>query len=365
MKKILLLIAALSLIGGSYSQATFNTGAIEVDVNQYGRIRLWTPDEVRHLQRASILVGTSSTAVFDYVNDAEQFEATVLVTEPQESDFEIYGAYDNTYSNLPPDVIVTLNAYGWTNGAYTVVKFNVESDEPAAINALIGLDIIPELNMEYGYDSVTWNSEDGVIRFHRGNQMNLGIKLLSAPLTSLYSFEWYEDYTVDEDYWTWMTYGTLQPQYVSNTVDGPVTITSQDAVALNSGQSVDVYYAFALGATEDAMLANIATAIEKYNILVTSVNDRLAEQSALILEQNYPNPFGSATEICYNIPENGSVSLKIYDPTGKEVADLVNLTQPSGSYSVQFDGEYLPGGLYFCTLRFNGEIRTMKISKED
>jgi hypothetical protein len=102
---------------------------MEVNVNTYGRIRLFTPDAVRHLQRASILVGTSSTTVFDYTNDAEELDPTVLVENPLESDFEIYGAYDNTYSNLPPDVIVKLYAYGWTNGSYTIVKFNVQNDE--------------------------------------------------------------------------------------------------------------------------------------------------------------------------------------------------------------------------------------------
>ena len=55
MKKLLLFIAAMSFITCGYSQATFNTGTLQVDVNEYGRIRLFTPDDVRHLQRASIL----------------------------------------------------------------------------------------------------------------------------------------------------------------------------------------------------------------------------------------------------------------------------------------------------------------------
>jgi hypothetical protein len=363
MKNYLLSIAAMLIVASSYSQAIFNTGAIQVDVSEYGRIRLWTPDDVRHLQRASILVGTSVTAVFDYTNDAEEMEPTVLVSDPQESDFEIYGAYDNTFANLPPDVIVKLNAYGWTNGSYTVVKFNVESDEANSINAIIGLDIIPELNQEYGFDSVTYNSSAGVIRFHRGDQVNMGIKLLSHPLTSLYSFEWYDGYTVDEDYWAWMNEGTLQPQYVSNTEDGPVTITSQDAIALSNGQSVDVYYALALGADEDAMLENIAMAVEKYNFMIVSTSDRIAGNNLLTLEQNSPNPFGESTMISYYLPENGYVSLKVYDITGREVTELVNIVQPEGNYSVQLKGEELKDGLYFCTLTLNSQVKTIKISR--
>jgi hypothetical protein len=363
MKKLLLFIAAISLISSVYSQATFNTGAIQVDVSEYGRIRLFTPDEVRHLQRASLLVGTASDAVFDYTNDSEELEPTVLVENPEESDFEIYGAYDNSYSDLPPAVIVKLYAYGWTNGNYTVVKFNVENNEAASINARIGLDIIPELNMEYGFDAVTYNSEAGAIRFHRDDQMNMGIKLLSHPLTSLYSFEWYDGYPVDEDYWDWMNYGSLQPEYVSNTADGPVTITSQDGIALNSGQSVDVYYALALGSDEAEMLANIATAVEKYEELITAVNENPSTGNMLSLEQNYPNPFNGSTEISYQLNEDGFVSVKVYDATGREVADLVNTAQIAGKYNVQLDASELNDGLYFCTLTLNDQVRTIKISK--
>jgi hypothetical protein len=363
MKKNLLFIAAMLIIASSYSQATFNTGALQVDVNEYGRIRLFTPDDVRHLQRASILVGTSPSTVFDYPNDSEELEPTVLISDPQESDFEIYGAYDNSYSGEPPAVIVRLNAYGWTNGSYTVVKFNVENDEASAIDAMIGLDIIPELNQEYGFDAVTYNSNAGVIRFHRENQVNMGIKLLSHPLTSLNSFEWYDGYSVDEDYWDWMNYGSLQPEYVSNTADGPVTITSQDAITINPGQSVDVYYALALGADEATMLSNMADAVEKYEFMLVSVEDNPGTRNELILEQNYPNPFIISTDISYELPENGFVSLKVYDVTGREVAELVNAAQTTGKYSVQLDAQNLSDGLYFCTLRLEGRVKTMKIFK--
>ncbi len=365
MKKLLLFISAILLMSSVYSQATFNTGAIQVNVNEYGRIRLFTPDNVRHLQRASILVGSSPTTVFDYYNDSEELEPTVLLANPAESNFEIYGAYDNSFSGEPPAVIIRLNAYGWTNGSYTIVKFNVENDETSTITALIGLDIIPELNQEYGFDTVTYNSTAGVIRFHRGGQENMGIKLLSHPLASLKSFEYYEDYTIDEDYWTWMNYGILEPQYVSTSDQGPVSITSQDGVSLNPGGSYDIYYALALGANEAEMLDNIATAVIKYNELITSVYDHPATRNSLILEQNYPNPFNTSTEIGYQIHEDGFVSLKVYDPTGREVAILVNTEKIAGKYSVQLDASEFNDGLYFCTLRFKDEIKTMKIFKED
>jgi len=362
MKKLLLFNALMLLfILNSYSQATFNTGALEVDVNQYGRIRLFTPDGTRHLQRASILVETSPTTVFDYTNDAEELEPTVLVTNPALSDFEIYGAYDNSYSSLPPDVTVKLNAYGWNNGSYAIIKFNIKNMQTDAMNASAGLDIIPELNQEYGYDTVTYNTAAGVIRFHRGNQVNMGMKLLSASLSSLYSFEWYDGYPVDTSFWNWMNHGELQPQYVSTTVDGPVTITAQLPIVTAPGGSFDVYYALALGADEQTMLSNISAAVVKYQALITSVNDIESSANGLNLGQNQPNPFKHSTTISYQLPDEGFVSLKVYNVLGNEVATLVNSNQTRGKHSVQCNADDLPAGMYYYTIRFNDEARSNKM----
>ncbi|MFZ4520059.1 MAG: T9SS type A sorting domain-containing protein [Bacteroidales bacterium] len=362
MKKLLLFTAvSLLLILDGYSQATFNTGALRVDVNQYGRIRLFTPAGVRQLQRASILVGTSPTTVFDYTNDSDGLDPTVLVASPAMSDFEIYGSFDNGFSSLPPAVVVKLNAYGWTNAGYTIVKFNVKSDEASSINASIGLEIIPEINQTYGFDSVTYNTSAGVIRFHRGAQVNMGMKLLSASLSSLYSFEWYDGYTADTSLWKWMNHGSLQPQYASNTADGPVTITSQSPVALANSQTFNVYYAMALGANEAEMLANISAAVLKYQSMIVSVNDLESSVNGFNLGQNHPNPFKQSTSISYQLPDDGFVSIKIYNVLGNEVASLVNSNQTKGSYTIPFNANGLPSGVYSYTLRFGNQVRSNKM----
>jgi len=362
MKKLLLFFVVMLLLTlPGYSQATFSTGTLSVDVNQYGRVRLLTPDATRQLQRASILVETSHTSVFDYTNDAEELEPTVLVTNPSKSDFEIYGAYDNSYSSLPPDVQVRLNAYGWNNGAYTIVKFNIKNMQTDAMNASAGLDIIPELNQTYGFDTVTYNSAEGVIRFHRGNQVNMGMKLLSASLSSLVSFEWYDGYSVDTSYWNWMNHGALQPQYVSTTLDGPVTITAQLPVVTAPGGSFNVYYAMAIGADEQAMLANIAAAEDKYQTLIVGIDNNGLSSNTFELGQNYPNPFRQSTTISYQLPDDGLVSLKVYNVIGNEVTTLVNANQKAGSHTIQFNANDLNSGVYYYTLKYNDQVRTNKM----
>ncbi|MGD8781290.1 MAG: S8 family serine peptidase [Ignavibacteria bacterium] len=79
------------------------------------------------------------------------------------------------------------------------------------------------------------------------------------------------------------------------------------------------------------------------------------------LEQNYPNPFNPTTTISYQISESGKVSLKVYDVLGREVTTLVNETQPSGVYSVEFNASRLASGVYIYRLKCNDFLQTRKL----
>ena len=78
------------------------------------------------------------------------------------------------------------------------------------------------------------------------------------------------------------------------------------------------------------------------------------------LSQNYPNPFNPTTRIKYDIKEAGDVTLVVHNILGQKVAELVNDYKEIGSYTVVFDAETLPSGLYIYTL----EAGATKISKK-
>lgn len=71
------------------------------------------------------------------------------------------------------------------------------------------------------------------------------------------------------------------------------------------------------------------------------------------LYQNYPNPFNSTTSIKYDLPENGNVSLKIYDILGREVRTLISEYKQAGSYLIDFHSENFASGVYFYKLTAN------------
>jgi len=57
-----------------------------------------------------------------------------------------------------------------------------------------------------------------------------------------------------------------------------------------------------------------------------------------ILFQNYPNPFNPTTEVRFQIPETGNVTLRIYNMLGQEVRTLFTGVTQRGTYTVQWDG---------------------------
>jgi len=68
----------------------------------------------------------------------------------------------------------------------------------------------------------------------------------------------------------------------------------------------------------------------------------------------YPNPFNGDATLTYNIPENGTVKLNVYNAIGELVSELVNETQISGKHSVNYLPQDLPAGMYTFKLEFTG-----------
>ncbi|MFZ4620075.1 MAG: aryl-sulfate sulfotransferase [Bacteroidota bacterium] len=79
------------------------------------------------------------------------------------------------------------------------------------------------------------------------------------------------------------------------------------------------------------------------------------------LMQNYPNPFNPSTTIRFTVPSLQSVTVKIFDLLGKEMATLVNERLPQGSYSVQYNGVNAPTGIYFCRMEAGSYVSVKKI----
>ena len=87
----------------------------------------------------------------------------------------------------------------------------------------------------------------------------------------------------------------------------------------------------------------------------------ISQPNVFYLGQNYPNPFNPSTNIKYSVPQDGLVSLKVYDLLGKEVATLVNESQQAGTFDVVFEGSNLASGVYYYQLKVGDLTSTKKL----
>lgn len=79
------------------------------------------------------------------------------------------------------------------------------------------------------------------------------------------------------------------------------------------------------------------------------------------LYQNYPNPFNPSTKIKYDIPKAGFVSLKIYDITGREVADLVDKELAPAQYEADWNASGFSSGVYFYRLQAADFVKVQRM----
>jgi YVTN family beta-propeller protein len=73
------------------------------------------------------------------------------------------------------------------------------------------------------------------------------------------------------------------------------------------------------------------------------------------LENNLPNPFGQKTLICYALPKESDISIRIYNSAGKLVRTLKQDIENAGYYRIVWDGKDNEGkmvnyGVYYCRM---------------
>lgn len=71
----------------------------------------------------------------------------------------------------------------------------------------------------------------------------------------------------------------------------------------------------------------------------------------------FPNPFTTSTQICFEIENTSSVTINVYDFTGKHLRSINQGMLSRGSHCISFPAHHLLSGIYYYSLRIN-EINT-------
>lgn len=75
----------------------------------------------------------------------------------------------------------------------------------------------------------------------------------------------------------------------------------------------------------------------------------------------YPNPFNPSTRLTFQLPQDGTASLAIYDIQGREVILLCDGWFTAGTHELTFDGTRLTSGVYFAVFKSAGVRNIQKL----
>ena len=100
------------------------------------------------------------------------------------------------------------------------------------------------------------------------------------------------------------------------------------------------------------------------NVTLLSLVDVHGLPEEYALHQNYPNPFNPTTTLRYDLPEDATVSVVIYDMMGRQVRILVSGQASAGYHSTMWNatndrGSAVSAGVYIYTIQA-GQYRDVK-----
>lgn len=78
----------------------------------------------------------------------------------------------------------------------------------------------------------------------------------------------------------------------------------------------------------------------------------------------YPNPFGTTTNISYELTEKAKVNLTVFNTNGQKQAVLVDQILNPGKYETEFPASNLPAGIYIYSLQVDGKVHSGKVVKK-
>jgi hypothetical protein len=146
---------------------------------------------------------------------------------------------------------------------------------------------------------------------------------------------------------------------------GNTTFTDTEYLYSTSSRDSELFYNVKAYYSVDGTIAggDDVQAFGESSGVLTKDNSENNTQDLIVTNYdigNFPNPFNPTTRINYQLPEQGHVTIKVYDMLGKEVAELVNETKESGIYNAEFNASNLSSGVYVYTIQVDAMSETSK-----
>ncbi|MGE5317374.1 MAG: T9SS type A sorting domain-containing protein [Chloroflexota bacterium] len=91
------------------------------------------------------------------------------------------------------------------------------------------------------------------------------------------------------------------------------------------------------------------------------VKNRSVVDPGFSVSQNYPNPFTDYTSFILNLNKASTVTMQIYDLSGRMIMQLPERSYAAGSYIIPVNGQRLAKGVYTYTFNVNGNTFSNKM----
>jgi hypothetical protein len=159
--------------------------------------------------------------------------------------------------------------------------------------------------------------------------------------------------------------------WISRTAIDTRNLFSTGPFKLEKDKSQEIIIAYVIGRGNDPLNSitvareNVQRAIEEYesNFATMTYTPPAATNpvSSYVLYQNYPNPFNPNTTIRFELPEDGVVTIEVFDILGQKVKTILNEFKRADRYEVTFGSTGLASGIYIYQLRVNDYITSKKM----
>lgn len=147
------------------------------------------------------------------------------------------------------------------------------------------------------------------------------------------------------------------------TINSTGETTSWIDYDLNASMQVYTYYYKVKATDYSGFTSDYSNEVNIDAMPNMELNDNLVENSVTLSKYDlsvYPNPFNPSTNLKVSLPEEGLLTLKIYDTLGKKVFE-VNEYKESGWHNYRFNAANLSNGLYIYEFSINNFIKCGKL----
>ena len=112
---------------------------------------------------------------------------------------------------------------------------------------------------------------------------------------------------------------------------------------------------------EDMICAASSQSERHFRLTVTKDESGSILPDEFGIAEVYPNPFNSEIRIGFNLVSEGSVTLKVFDLQGREIAVIGQGQYVAGSHQLMWDASEFSSGVYMVKLEAGSDVSTRKV----